>query len=88
MRVISTPRVDYDLEDELGKDAACSLKFVFNRRPFCAKPAEWACQLSCCGHVKIVCDSHQDIATSVVPRIFICVVCRTENPIIVRSWRI
>lgn len=72
----------------LGPDAPCSLTFVKDRRPFCCNPAQWACQLACCGSIKTVCNEHQDIVASILPRVFVCVVCGEEAPGVVRAWRI
>lgn len=88
MRILTVPRVTEEIDIELGPDAPCSLAFVRDRRPFCDNPAEWACKLACCGTVKVVCEQHRDIAASILPRIFLCVVCRAQNPLIARVWRI
>lgn len=88
MRILTIPQITQDVDIELGPDAPCSLSFVKNRRPFCDRPAEWACLLSCCGNVKTVCGEHRDIAASILPRIFLCVICGMENPQIFRAWRI
>jgi hypothetical protein len=89
MRIITpVPRITDDIDIELGPDAPCSLTFVKDRRPFCSNPAEWACQLACCGTVKTVCHQHRDIVASVLPKVFLCVSCGTQTPGVVRSWRI
>lgn len=88
MHIITIPEVTEEIDLQLGPDAPCSLKFVRDRRPFCSNPAEWACRLSCCGSIKIVCHQHRDIAASVLPKVFLCTVCSTHNPGIVQSWRI
>jgi hypothetical protein len=77
-----------EIDTELGPDSPCSLTFVKSRVPFCDKPAEWACQLACCGSVKVVCHDHRDIVGSVLPRVFLCVACGAEAPLIARTWRI
>lgn len=90
MRVLISPDLDIteEIDIELGPDAPCSLAFVRDRSPFCENAAEWACRLACCGHVKTVCGDHRDIAASVLPRIFICVSCGANSPVISSSWRI
>ena len=88
MLTIPTRHVADEIDLELGPDSPCSLTFVKDRRPFCSNPAEWACQLSCCGHVKVVCDNHRDIHASILPRVFLCVACGEENPAIINAWRI
>jgi hypothetical protein len=66
----------------------CSLRYVVARRPFCANAAEWACRLSCCGHIKLVCSDHQNIVVSVLPRVFVCTCCGTPQPSIAASWAV
>ena len=83
-----TPDIVGEIDTDLGPDAPCSLAFVKDRRPFCSNSAEWACRLSCCGHVKVVCERHRDIVTSVLPRVFVCVSCGTEAPVVSSAWRI
>lgn len=89
MRIITPiPRVSDEIDWELGPNAPCSLRFVHGGTPYCSNPAEWANRLGCCGSIKTVCNSHRDIAASILPRIFICVSCAAENPTIVSTWRI
>lgn len=90
MRILTVPTKlpAEDFDALLGPDSPCSLSFVKDRRPFCDNPAEWACQLACCGNVKVVCHDHRDIVGSVLPRVFLCVACGAEAPLIARSWRI
>jgi len=79
---------DIDTLVDIKAEQPCSLQYVFNRRPFCEKPAEWACRLSCCGHIKLVCSDHQDIVASVLPKVFVCTRCHTPQPFIAASWAI
>lgn len=88
MHIITTPKNFDDLGVDLGPDAPCSLTFVRSRRPFCSNPAQWACQLACCGNIKTVCHQHRDIVGSVLPKVFLCVACGAETPGVARAWRI
>jgi len=74
--------VDMDAEQQ------CSLQYVVARRPFCTKPASWACQLACCGQIKLVCSDHQNIVVSVLPKVFVCTRCMTPRPSIAASWAV
>lgn len=69
-------------------EATCTLQFVVTKQKFCTAPAEWACQLACCGHLKVVCGPHRDIVASTKPKVFICNRCGTTRPGIARAWRI
>ena len=73
---------------DMASEQQCSLQYVVARRPFCDKPATWACQLACCGQIKLVCSDHQDIVVSVLPKVFVCTRCMTPRPAIAASWAI
>jgi len=73
---------------DMKSEQQCSLQYVVARRPFCAKPAEWACVLACCGHIKLVCSDHQNIVVSVLPKVFVCTRCMTPQPSIAASWAV
>lgn len=88
MITIDTTLPDHLLDTGIGEDAPCTLQVVATNTPYCSNPAEWACKLACCGHIKVVCDQHRDIVASVDPKVFVCTVCRTPRPGIERSWRI
>jgi hypothetical protein len=73
---------------DMESEQQCSLQYIVNRRPFCIKPAEWAAQLSCCGHIKLVCTDHQNIVMSVFPKVFVCTRCRTPQPSVAATWAV
>ena len=73
---------------DMDSEQQCSLQYVVARRPFCTKPVEWACQLSCCGHIKLVCHEHQNIVMSVFPKVFVCPRCRTAQPSVAAIWAV
>lgn len=73
---------------DLESEKQCSLRYVIARRFFCTKPAEWACRLACCGHIKLVCSDHRDIVVSVLPRVFVCTRCGIPQPVISATWAV
>jgi hypothetical protein len=77
-----------EIDLTIGMDAVCTLMRVRSREPLCADPAAWACQLSCCGYVKVVCAKHRDIPFAIFPKTFVCAGCATPKPSIVRTWPI
>lgn len=77
-----------EIDDEVGRDAVCTLRRVFGNAPFCSRPAAFACRLGCCGHVKVVCQAHRNIPEAIYPKTFICTRCRTSDPSIVATWPI
>lgn len=83
-----TDALDLESLVDITSEKQCSLQYVVARRPYCSKPAEWACRLSCCGHVKLVCAGHQNIVVSVLPRVFVCTRCATPQPSIAASWAV
>ena len=82
------PSVFDEIDAELGMDACCTLRRVFGNRPFCSRPAAFACRLSCCGHIKVVCKSHRNIPEAIYPKLFVCTRCRTRDPSIAATWPI
>lgn len=71
---------------DLKFDAVCTLKRAFSNRPICSRPAEYACRLACCGHIKIVCSAHRNISESVLPKLFVCSRCRAQAPAVASCW--
>ena len=84
----TAPLVSDEIDFDLGMEATCTLRRVIRRTPFCVEPAAWACRLACCGSIKVVCNKHRDIPTSVYPNQFICTKCGVSGPEITQTWPI
>lgn len=80
------PIVADEIDEVLGFDACCSLRRIVTRVPFCAKPAEWAVKLACCGNVKVVCKVHRNLPLAIYPKLFICNRCHAKQPGVTKWW--
>lgn len=77
-----------DLADQvdIGPEMCCTLMWADTEQPACDQPAAWANRLSCCGYVKVVCETHHRLIDQMEE--FVCRRCSARRPKVAMAWRV